>query len=161
MNVECGKQVMARLEDINTRLNVEPLLSAAQSFLDKHGVKTKAIHLMTQANTKFEVEVDLSTCGVRARKVATAILSRGIDMKADARRGGNRLKGVKPTYLALIQDKLNRDQQFTHDQLKELIVTDRPDCKPTAISNHASFAAQALLAIGVIEKTRNGYELTD
>ncbi len=166
-SVECAKKVMTRLNEINKDLDVTDILRGTQSFLDKHGVHTGTIEkggktrFMTSGPAFFDVNPDELKCGVRAKKIATTILKRGIDMKADIRRGDNNLIGVRPTYLAAIHDALARDRLITHESIKTLIRQDRPDCLESVVSNHASWVAQALIAIGVIEKNGDSYVLTN
>lgn len=165
--VDCAQQVMTRLEVINETLDVSDIMTTTQSFLDKHGVHTKSIskggktRFVTGMSVKFDVDVDLSGCSIRAQKIATAILKRGIDIKADIRRGDNKLRDVRPTYLASIQDHIGSFGEISHDDIKNIIRSERPNSKETAISNGASFAAQALMAIGVIEKMGSKYVLTN
>lgn len=166
-SVQCATKVMTRLNEINKTLDVTDIMRTTQAFLDKHGVHTDSItkggktRFMTSASTTFDVAPETIDCAVRAKKIALTILKRGIDMKADIRRGDNNLIGVKPTYLAAIHQALAEQRTLTHESIKTLIRQDRPDCRESAVSNHASWVTQALIAIGVIEKNGDNYELAD
>lgn len=165
-NVACAEKVMTRLIDINERLDVTDMLAATQSFLDKNGVKTEAIkeggkvRFATSVSVKFDVDLSLVNCGIRAKKIANSILKKGIDIKADIARGENKLHSVKPSYLASIQDHIQQNKSITHEEVKQIIRTHNPSNRDTAISNSASWTVQALTAIGVIEKIGEKYVIT-
>lgn len=167
-SVECAKQTMTRLNTINKTLDVTDIMRTTQSYLDKHGIHTDAIEetsgkmrFATSASIIFDVDMDLSHCGIRARKIATSILKRGINMRADIRRGINNLKGVKPTHLFDIQNHLMKHGRISHQEIKDLVRKEKPNCKDTVISNSASWTAQALVAIGVVERLGDNYVLTN
>ncbi|MBS9810603.1 MULTISPECIES: hypothetical protein [Vibrio harveyi group] len=166
--VDCAQKVMTRLEEINQELDVSDIMRATQSFLDKNGVHTKAIasgasklRFASYLPIEFDIDTDLSNCSVRAGKIAKAILRRGIDIKSDIKRGENHLKDLKPEYLYSVQEHLSRHGKITHPELKNIIREEKPNSKETAVSNSASWTAQALIAIGVIEKIGDDYVLTD
>lgn len=154
---------MTRLLDISERLEVDDMIIDTQRFLDKHSVHVQTTKFVSGKGRyrDYEVDIDLSHCGERTKKIATAVLRRGINIRADIRRGQNHLSEVKPKHLYAVQEQLARHGEITHEELKQLVRQHSPTSKDLSVSNSASWTAKALIAIGVVEKYGDHYVLID
>ncbi len=161
-NIACAQAVLERLKALNARVDVADMVVDTQRFLDQRQIPIVPVKLIARGRVKdFDVEMDLSKCGVRARKLAVAILRRGINIKADLSRGENSLRDFKPKHLALIHDALAEKGFVTHEEVKKMVRQISPNIKSSAVSNCASWTVSALIAMKVIEKYGERYVLTN